>query len=209
MSATTLARAPRQSAILAVVASIHVGAIAIIASGSGPITLRFPEPTRIHVLLPPPEPIRRKPPEVPTPGEYDPERVDMPTLPIPHAVDDSPVDFSPYGPSDAAEPTGSGPRVGELQPPTINLRGDRLAALINGCYPSAARRFGDEGRALARIVVDAEGRVGSWSLAESTGFSRLDAGIDCVVRRLRFEPGRRDGRAVAAEVQLPVVFRLN
>jgi protein TonB len=88
------------------------------------------------------------------------------------------------------------------------MRGDRLAALIATCYPSAARRRGEEGRARVRIVVGANGRASSWALAEGTGISRLDSALDCVVRRLQFEPGHRDGRAVDAEVQLPIVFRL-
>lgn len=211
MTASSLARAPRQSAILAAVAAIHVGAVLVIASGLDFRPLKLPVPTGpiFWPLPPPPKPLPHQEPEAPGPGEFDLEKVAMPKEPIPQFPDDPANDFPQHGPGHAVEPAGSGPRVGELQPPTISLRGDRLAALINGCYPSVARRHGDEGRARVNVAVDAEGRVASWALAEGTGSSRLDPGLDCVVRRLKFEPGRRDGRAVAAEVQLPIVFRLN
>ena len=62
---------------------------------------------------------------------------------------------------------------------------------------------------MVSIVIDTEGRASSWAQAQGTGSSRLDAALECVVRRLQFHPGRRDGRAVVAEVQLPIVFRLN
>jgi TonB family protein len=90
----------------------------------------------------------------------------------------------------------------------VGMRDNRLAALVDDCYPAAARRMEEEGRAIARIVVGADRRAASWTPILGSGFPRLDAALGCVIRRLQFVPGRRDGRAVAAEVQLPIVFRL-
>jgi protein TonB len=92
---------------------------------------------------------------------------------------------------------------------SLRTRRDRLDALIDSCYPAAARRGNEEGRAVAHVVLGAQGAVASWSVAESSGFPRLDAAMDCVIRRLAFEPARRDGAAVASEVRLPIVFRLD
>ena len=62
---------------------------------------------------------------------------------------------------------------------------------------------------VARIVIDATGQVTAWTVERSSGFPRLDAALECVIRRLEFVPGRRDGRAVEATVMLPIVFRLD
>ena len=103
---------------------------------------------------------------------------------------------------------GSGPVVPvEARSPT--LRSDRLAAMIDSCYPSAARRLEEEGRAMARVVIDATGRATAWIVEQSSGFPRLDAAMDCVIRRLEFVPGRREGRVVEATVMLPIFFRLD
>ena len=63
--------------------------------------------------------------------------------------------------------------------------------------------------AVVRVAIGADGRVAALSVAQSTGFPRLDGAVDCVLRRLEFLAGRRDGRAAELEVLLPVVFRLN
>jgi hypothetical protein len=72
---------------------------------------------------------------------------------------------------------------------------------------AAARRMAEAARAFARIVVGADGCAASWTQMQGSGLPRLDAALGCVNRRLQFLPGRRDGRAVAAEVQLAIVFR--
>lgn len=89
------------------------------------------------------------------------------------------------------------------------MRDSRLAALVDACYPSAARRNGEEGRAVARIVIDTDGRAASWTKMPGSGFPRPDAALGCVIRRLHFLPGRREGRAIVAELQLPIVFQLD
>lgn len=92
---------------------------------------------------------------------------------------------------------------------SLRTRRDRLTVLIDSCYPAAARRDNEEGKALAHVVIGAQGLVLSWRVEESSGFRRLDTAMDCVVRRLAFEPACQDGTAVASEVRLPIVFRLN
>jgi outer membrane biosynthesis protein TonB len=50
--------------------------------------------------------------------------------------------------------------------------------------------------------------VAAWHVVQGSGFPRLDGAVDCVLRRLEFVPGRRDGRAVPSSVLLPIAFRL-
>ena len=81
--------------------------------------------------------------------------------------------------------------------------------MINACYPAGARRAGEEGRVTVRVVIGAGGPASTWNVEHGSGFPRLDAAVGCVIRRLEFLPGRRDGRAVDATVMLPIVFRLD
>jgi protein TonB len=85
----------------------------------------------------------------------------------------------------------------------------RVQSLIDSCFPAAARRLSEEGLVVARVVIGADGRALSWVVDQGSGFPRLDAAMDCVLRRLEFVAGRRDGRAVEATARLPIVFRLH
>jgi protein TonB len=88
------------------------------------------------------------------------------------------------------------------------VRGDRISAAINACYPSASRRLSEEGRVVATITVGSDGKAGAISVAQSSGFERLDGAAECVIRKLAFNPGKRDGVAVEAQATLPIVFKL-
>jgi protein TonB len=96
----------------------------------------------------------------------------------------------------------------QITPPRFKSRPDRISAAINACYPSASRRLSEEGRVVATITVGADGKAGAVNVTQSSGFPRLDAAIECVVRRLPFEPGKRDGQPVDAQVSVPIVFKL-
>ena len=75
-------------------------------------------------------------------------------------------------------------------------------------YPEAARRNGEQGVVLIRVLVDAEGRPGQVSLKQSSGFPLLDAAALEAVRQWTFEPARAGGLPVASRVDLPVRFAL-
>jgi protein TonB len=200
----------RQSAILLAVAGLHVVAFVLFASGMVPRLLDvLPAPPDIVIVHRLPDPVVRLQPRLPAPADYVPRRAPLPVVGFPRADDEAPSIRAVPVAADSTTSDGSGVRGAEFQPPSLQLRDGRLAALVDGCYPSAARRMGEEGRAVALIVVDAGGRAGSWTQVQGSGFPRLDAAMGCVIRRLQFLPGRRDGRAIAAEVQLPIVFRLH
>ncbi len=203
----------RRPAVLATTLGLHLGLFLVIAHNLAPqIRKAIEDHGAIHVPLPAPRP---GPPERHAPG--DPPPMEPFYLPVPEPVlkypDFAGPDAAPSGqPTTDAAPGGSIAVIsGTLKyaPASLRTRRDRLNALIDSCYPAAARRGNEEGKGLARVVIDAHGTALSWSVAESSGFPRLDAAMDCVIRRLAFEPARRDGAAVASEVQLPIVFRLD
>lgn len=210
MSARNLAMASRQQAILAVVGVLHAGAFLLVAGGLLPRLLDVLAPASVIVLLPrATAPDVRLRPAVPVPADFAPPQASLPDIGIPQ-------ESAAVGPS-AAAPDAPGAPGGAasaaphelFEPPFLQMRDSRLTALIDGCYPAAARRLGEEGRAVAAIVVDPRGDVVRWSLSQGTGFPRLDSALGCVIQRLQFAPGRRDGVAVTAEVLLPVAFQLN
>jgi protein TonB len=147
-------------------------------------------------------------PETVSPGEYVPAREPVPELVIPRIEQAAAAAISaPAASLDVAGGSTGAEQVSEA--PALRLHDGRLATLIGACYPAASRRMGEEGRAIVHIAIDAAGRARRWSLAQGTGFPRLDSAVGCVIRRLEFHPARLDGNAVAAEARLPIAFQLD
>ncbi len=145
---------------------------------------------------PPPPPVDVPPPVVPPP------LIDLPAFEGPSTAITAKVQETPK-----AQPQTAA-RQAQITPPRIKAKGDRISAAINACYPSASRRLSEEGRVMLTITIDAAGKVGAMTVNQSSGFPRLDGAAECVVRRLPFEPGKRDGQPVDAQATLPIVFKL-
>jgi protein TonB len=208
MAHTYAAHGTRQTTVFTAIIALHFGVFLAIVAGP-PIHVAIvppwkPGPVTILPKPPPPIPVR---PGKPEPYEGVRTKVDQPDIDI--LVDDK-VQDAPIVKADPVAPgtsAGSGPV--DYQPASLRTRDQRVAALIGACYPAASRRLDEEGRAIARIVLDAQGKVMSWSLHSGSGFARLDAALGCVLKHFEFQPARRDGQAVAATIDLPIAFRLN
>jgi protein TonB len=145
---------------------------------------------------PPPPPVDVPPPVVPPP------LIDLPAFEGPTTAITAKVQETPR-----PQPQTPARQV-QVTPPRIKAKGDRISAAINACYPSASRRLSEEGRVMLTITINAAGKVGAMSVNTSSGFPRLDVAAECVVKRLPFEPGKRDGQPVDAQATLPIVFKL-
>jgi len=99
----------------------------------------------------------------------------------------------------------TGAKVTGLQ---LGIARPRGSYQIKPRYPESARRQGIEGTALLRFQVLTDGRVGEVMVERSAGHPDLDLAAVEAIKRWRFEPARRDHRAVAAWAVLPVEFRL-
>jgi protein TonB len=76
-------------------------------------------------------------------------------------------------------------------------------------YPAVARRLKIQGTATIRVLVSPEGRPKTVKLEKTSGARILDdAALDAVQHWL-FVPARRGEKPIAAEVNVPVRFRLN
>lgn len=75
-------------------------------------------------------------------------------------------------------------------------------------YPPAARRNGEQGRVILRVLVSAIGSADDVQVRTSSGFPRLDESARDTVRRWKFMPAKRGTEAVPAWVLIPISFRL-
>jgi len=76
-------------------------------------------------------------------------------------------------------------------------------------YPPLARLRGYQGVVVLFVEVLVDGRVGQVGIRRSAGHEILDRAALEAVRTWRFEPGRKEGRAVTMSVEVPVRFVLN
>ena len=75
-------------------------------------------------------------------------------------------------------------------------------------YPSFARRQGEQGRVMLRVLVNVQGSADEVQVRTTSGFPRLDESARETVRRWRFVPAKRGAEAVPAWVLIPISFRL-
>lgn len=75
-------------------------------------------------------------------------------------------------------------------------------------YPPHAIERGQQGEALVRVRLEPDGSAAEILVWRGTGFDLLDRAALAAVRSWQFLPAVRDGRAVAAWVEIPVRFHL-
>lgn len=103
-----------------------------------------------------------------------------------------------------ARPT---PRTAAPRTPTD--RDPSPVARVQPSYPPAAHRAREEGTVIVRAEVDAAGNPGNVSVARRSSSRELDRAAVDAVRKWKFEPAVKDGKAVASTVDVPVEFRLD
>lgn len=150
---------------------------------------------------PPPPPIDRPPPVVPPP------LIDLPAFEGPtNAISNVQITDKPAAPAPVVAAPAQRPV--QVTPPTPAYNARALASALNRCYPSASRRLNEEGRVVATITIGTDGRMKTLQVQQSSGFERLDGAAECVVRNLKFNPGKRDGVPIEAQATLPISFVL-
>ncbi|MBQ4132601.1 MAG: TonB family protein [Desulfovibrionaceae bacterium] len=75
-------------------------------------------------------------------------------------------------------------------------------------YPALARKRGQSGTVLLRVVVRPDGSPAVVEVKHSSGYSLLDESARSTVQKWRFQPSMQGGQAVQGEFLLPVEFRL-
>lgn len=112
-----------------------------------------------------------------------------------------PVPVEPPPPPPPATPAAPAPIV----PPSF------VAAYLDNpppSYPASAKRLGETGTVMLRVLVNPLGRPDSVEVERSSGYSRLDRAALDAVRKWKFVPAKQGDQAVAAWVLVPLNFEL-
>lgn len=180
-----------------------------------PPSLRPPEPARAAVAPQPPQAEPRKPepskaaPTKAAPTKAAPSRELARAAPSKRGVQNGPPGQS----ASLGSPTG-GDRIGHSDTDDagtgigLNLNPRFRFPPTPPHYPRISIAREEEGVVLVRALVDPAGAPQRVLVFKSSGYPNLDEAALDAVRRWRFEPMRRDGRAVVSWVQVPVRFRL-
>jgi periplasmic protein TonB len=211
---------------------VHVIAFAVLHPFSG--QFRPPPDVVLQVELAPPEPLPMAPPEIITPPPQPRAPPHVPRVaakqaaqvqkphaetpaPVPIAneppvVSQPPIAESAPVPAPLSSPVparpaapGPAPQLAITSPPNFN------PAYFNNprpAYPRLARRNGEEGTVLLRVLVTREGRVARLELDKSSGFPLLDSAALEAVKEWRFVPARKGTESVEDWVRVPIIFRL-
>ena len=138
--------------------------------------------------------------------------VPVPTeLPLPSS-DTAPTVAAAVPAPPAAEGKASAPvQVAKAAPATGVTRRiedvDYLRAPVLE-YPSASRRFGEQGRVVLRVLIGPDGQAEKIELVEASAFQRLnDAAIEAA-RRALYKPYTEDGVAQPAWALVALSFQL-
>lgn len=167
-------------------------------------------PIMVSLVTPPtpevkPQPTPPKPKPVIQPRPKPPEPLPILTAPM-EAPPPSPVIVPPPLPP-PPEPV---PVVVAPPPPLITAPVFAADYLDNPAppYPALARRAGEQGRVVLRVLVNPGGNADEVEIRTSSGHRRLDESARDTVRRWRFIPAKRGDEPVPAWVLIPISFRL-
>ena len=164
--------------------------------------------------------LQQEPPPPPPPQQPQPKPVPQ-VLPPPAIV--APVPLVQTVPSPvqvATTPTPPPPQVSVPGPPApapapapaIANAGDLSSTMISATpprYPHDSRRLREQGTVVLMVLLGVDGRVADISVAQSSGFARLDQAALAAVRRWRWSPTMRGGTAVMVKglVEIPFILQ--
>ncbi len=229
----------RPIAIASAVALLHVGGLAALQSGLLVRAYELVVPVEmISQIIEPPKPLPPIPPLVPPPptptSPPEPVRMNkavvLPPAPQPRAIANptlapnapivTPAPPAPLPPITA--PVAAAPSPAPATPPApppappappakVELPRSDADHLNNPVppYPPVSKRLGEEGTAVVRIFVGADGLPQKAELRTSSGHERLDSAALAAVMKWRFKPGTRGGVAEPMWILQPIPFVLN
>ena len=172
----------------------------------------------VDVPVPPPPPAKRLPPPAATvsPRPTAPLATSAPELPLAVPAASVPAESAPIGlpapsPVQNSAPAAAAPVTATPAPsPKIALPSTQADYLNNPkpAYPALSRRLGEQGRAVVRVLIGADGLPQKAELHSSSGFERLDRAALDTVMRWRYVPGKRGDVPEAMWFNVPLNFVL-
>lgn len=198
-------RAPNWTMIAAIVALHFVALYALVTFDVIHIAEKR-KPLVVDLIAEPPAPPAEKPkPEPVVVEKVQPVIVTPPPIvqtiappPPPIAVTTTPPPPKPV--AVAAPPAG---------PVTVGNLDERLIEGKPPRYPVESRRKREQGTVVVRLLIGTDGRVADISIAQSSGFARLDQAALQAIRGWRWQPVIREGQPVEVRGLYTMPFTLN
>ncbi|WP_437558233.1 energy transducer TonB [Acidithiobacillus sulfuriphilus] len=135
--------------------------------------------------------------------------------PLPNPLAEADISLPKAAAASASPPATStepAPPAAGQEPPTTAVvppgYGARYLHNPAPDYPLAARRAGQEGTVVLRVLVSADGLAEQIGIHRSSGFAILDQAAATAIRQWHFVPARQGAGNVAAWVNIPMTFRL-
>lgn len=176
---------------------------------NGPVEAKLIEETKPDLPPPPPPPPDKNVPPPPPPVYVPPAEVQTSAPAAVNAiaaVTTAPPVVAPPAPPPPSDPAPTPPPPTPAPAPMV-----RVAATTQ-CpspeYPSASRRDEEEGVAVMRITVEADGSVSDASIEKSSGFARLDEAARKTAMRCKTKPATLDGKPEKGSARASFTFRL-
>jgi protein TonB len=215
----------QRGALLVLIVVLHVAvgwaltrvrpATLVVAEGT-PMEVRMvaeaPVP-QVEELLPPP-PEDTPPPRAELEAVIQPPPPDLPPPAFPvHAPPPPPKPPRPRpAPAPQAAPAQAAPQPAAAAPPAApkTVGASQVSYLVapHPVYPERARRAGETGRVLLRVMIDVTGRPAQAMVATSSGHAALDEAALSALRAAQFRPYVEGGLPQAVWVVIPINFLL-
>jgi periplasmic protein TonB len=175
-------------------------AVKFIESIAPPIVAEIINEVKPDEPPPPPPPVKMELPPVSVPPVVVNIQmpVDVPATALTVVTDKPPTPQPPPPP----------PPPRQISRTPLKVDANRSNVNIDDFYPQSSLANEEQGVVRVSVCVGANGRAKEASLAETSGFPRLDEAGVKVARQLRYIPQTIDGKAADACGQVPIRFNL-
>lgn len=99
-------------------------------------------------------------------------------------------------------------QVDEMPGPPGGMEGFTQYMIKNLSYPAEAKKAGTQGMVFVTFVVTAEGKVETVEVLRGIGNGCDEEAVRVITQSGTWTPGRKDSKAVATQMTLPVNFKL-
>lgn len=224
--------------MLAVVIAMHVAVLAgmLITTPDDKVQEKAVTPMMVSLVnvpsvnepqvVPTPEPEPRKPVVVKQQKPVLKQQQEQPVQPVNETASSHPVENKTAEQPVMAEAPASDSPIKAEQPAQVAEAPAKIevpaepviepprfgAAYLNNPapnYPPLARRLGEQGRVLLKVLVSENGLAESVQLDTSSGYEKLDRAAMEAVKKWSFIPAKRSNQPVSAYVLVPVKFSLS
>jgi len=165
-----------------------------------PESVLTPEAAKLKTVAVVKKAVKPRPPIAPAEKPAPlPQPVEMPIAAAAPSIDP---------PTPAAPTAQAAPPAPAIPAPPKTVSGVEYIQAPQPQYPPIARRMGEEGKVILRVLVNATGRPERIDVRQSSGSARLDEAARQAAARALFKPHLEDGRAIAVYALVPINFSI-